>query len=260
MVPPGNSARMAAMGVDALAQQTAHVGDDVVHMGIALDRHVLIDAHRAADADAAEIVALQIDEHHVLRALLLVAEQGCRSAPHPARARRRAVECRRWGASRRCRRERDSRRSGEELITAKSPVAHERCERTRVGGAQPSVQRRRIDARAAASLPAPRQVGLIHIAGGDVLERACDRLQKPPRLLLAHLDARRLGIGRPPARDAHPARSARASARSRAPRRPSARPLRRSRIQAAGARIASAASGSALGGSRNRGSISSANS
>ena len=42
----------------------------MVHVGIRLDAHEFIDAHAARLAHPAEIVALQIDEHHVLGALL----------------------------------------------------------------------------------------------------------------------------------------------------------------------------------------------
>ena len=42
---------------------------------VALERHVLRHAHRPELADAAEIVAPEIDQHHVLGAFLLVALQ-----------------------------------------------------------------------------------------------------------------------------------------------------------------------------------------
>src|SRR5690606_13597010 len=57
------------------AQPTAHVADDVVHVGVAFDRHQLVHLDAAGHADAAEVVALQVDQHHVLGALLGVADQ-----------------------------------------------------------------------------------------------------------------------------------------------------------------------------------------
>ena len=72
-----------------------------MHVGIGLHRHVLIDAHRAADADPAQIVALQIDQHDVLRALLFVVEQRLDQRRVALRRVRRAAGCRRSDASRR---------------------------------------------------------------------------------------------------------------------------------------------------------------
>ena len=47
----------------------------VHHVRVALEPHVLRHAHAAVLADAADVVAPEIDEHHVLGALLLVALQ-----------------------------------------------------------------------------------------------------------------------------------------------------------------------------------------
>src|SRR5207342_281447 len=59
----------------AVAAPPTDVGNDVVHMRIALDRHQLVHAHAAGNADAAEVVALQVNQHHVLGALFGVADQ-----------------------------------------------------------------------------------------------------------------------------------------------------------------------------------------
>src|SRR5690606_7823585 len=57
------------------AQAAAHVAGDVVHVGVALHHHQLVDLDAAGSADAAEVVALEVDQHHVLGALLGVADQ-----------------------------------------------------------------------------------------------------------------------------------------------------------------------------------------
>jgi hypothetical protein len=44
--------------------------DDVMHVRIRLDRHELVDLHAARLAHAPQIVALQVDQHHVLGPLL----------------------------------------------------------------------------------------------------------------------------------------------------------------------------------------------
>src|SRR5690606_4803353 len=58
-----------------VAQPPAHVADDVVHMRVTLDRHQLVDLHAARHAHATEVVALQIDQHHVFGTLLGMADQ-----------------------------------------------------------------------------------------------------------------------------------------------------------------------------------------
>src|SRR6266403_3614314 len=53
-----------------LAEAAADIRDDVMHMRVGLENHVLVDANATTDTDAAEVVALEIDQHHVLGALL----------------------------------------------------------------------------------------------------------------------------------------------------------------------------------------------
>src|SRR5690606_25245393 len=48
------------------AQPAAHVADDVVHLGVAFHRHQLVDLDAARLADPAQVVALQVHQHHVL--------------------------------------------------------------------------------------------------------------------------------------------------------------------------------------------------
>src|SRR5690606_6555122 len=56
------------------AQAAAYVAHDVVHVGVTLHHHQLVDLDAAGAADAAEVVALEVDQHHVLGALLGMAD------------------------------------------------------------------------------------------------------------------------------------------------------------------------------------------
>ena len=47
--------------------------DEVEDVAVALDFHVLADADRAGTRDPAQVVAPEIDQHHVLGALLRIA-------------------------------------------------------------------------------------------------------------------------------------------------------------------------------------------
>ncbi len=61
--------------VDVLAQGARHLADDVQHVRVGLDDHQLVDRDRAVLADPPEVVATQVDQHHVLGALLGVGDQ-----------------------------------------------------------------------------------------------------------------------------------------------------------------------------------------
>ena len=95
---------------------------------------------RAAAADAAEVVALEVDQHHVLGPFLLVAAAARRAALRRRAASRRAAACRRSGrvlatlaadAQQPLRRRTQQREAGQRRAAG---------ERRRVRGAQPSVQ------------------------------------------------------------------------------------------------------------------------
>src|SRR5690606_15497808 len=64
-----------AAGRGVGAQAPAHVADDVVHVGVAFHAHQFVDLDAAGYAHAAQIVALQVDQHHVFGAFLGMAEQ-----------------------------------------------------------------------------------------------------------------------------------------------------------------------------------------
>ena len=91
-VPAGKHERSASSdrGPRERALDAAH---EVHHVRVALDLHVLRDAHAAGRANATEVVPPEVDEHEVLGGLLLAA----RGAPPPCAHRpRRSV---RAGAS-----------------------------------------------------------------------------------------------------------------------------------------------------------------
>ena len=74
-VPAGSTRAQRVHRADLGAQRPATDGDDVHDVRVGLDGHERVDLDRAVLADAAEVVAAEVDEHHVLGALLLVGEQ-----------------------------------------------------------------------------------------------------------------------------------------------------------------------------------------
>ena len=59
---------------DPLAQRARDLADDVQDVRVGLDHHQLVDADRAVLADPAEVVAAEVDQHHVLGPLLGVVD------------------------------------------------------------------------------------------------------------------------------------------------------------------------------------------
>ena len=68
--PPGNVARRSSASADAGAQAALDGRDDVAHPGHRPLREVLVDPHGPGHADAAEVVPLEVDDHHVLGPVL----------------------------------------------------------------------------------------------------------------------------------------------------------------------------------------------
>ena len=64
-----------APGVGIGMQPATYVADDVVHVRVTLNRHEFVDLHAARNADATQVVALQVDQHHVLGAFLRMPDQ-----------------------------------------------------------------------------------------------------------------------------------------------------------------------------------------
>ena len=82
-VPAGNEARTRSKARQPGAQLAFHMRHDVHHMRVALDGEELGHAHRAVLAHAAQVVAAQVHQHHVLGALLGVGQQLALQAAHP---------------------------------------------------------------------------------------------------------------------------------------------------------------------------------
>ena len=74
-VPAGKQARSTSNGVTPSPELADDLGDEVRHVRETLHLHGPRDAHGARRAHAREVVAAEIDEHHVLGAVLLGREQ-----------------------------------------------------------------------------------------------------------------------------------------------------------------------------------------
>ena len=171
---------------------------------------------RAVLAHAAEVVAAEVDEHHVLGALLLVGEQLLGDRARPRRRRRRAGACRRSGASRRARPETVSSGSGEAPTIWKSSKSRKYMYGRRVDRAQPAVDRERLDRRLGA-VQRWRRDDLEGVAGVDVLDDPGDhRLELLARHVRLELGAGAVSSGRARAGARRPGAAPAAGVRARA--------------------------------------------
>ena len=153
--------------VVAILGEPAVDGRDEVHdVRVALERHVLRHAHRAELADAAEIVAAEVDEHHVLGAFLLVALQLLGqpqvlllvAAARPRAGDRMRLDAPAFDAHQHLRRRSDDRETAhpdEIHVGRRIDVAQRAIDGERIGGD--------------VGLEPLRQHRLIDVAGGDVL-------------------------------------------------------------------------------------------
>ena len=149
----------------------------MVHVGIALQRHHLVDFDAARFADPAEVVAFEIDQHHVLGTLLRIRKQLDRKPVV-------VVAIRRPGPGSGDRpRGRDTvtdleqpfgRRGDDRAV----PPAGQSGKRRRIGAAQRGIQLHRVALVREARGPAAGQVGLVDVAGGDVVLCPCHGVQK----------------------------------------------------------------------------------
>src|SRR5690606_15753970 len=64
--PGGEDRPQHVDGAEVVAEGPRHRADDVHDVAVALDLHHLVDAHGADLADAAEVVAAEVHQHHVL--------------------------------------------------------------------------------------------------------------------------------------------------------------------------------------------------
>ena len=155
-------------------------------VGEPLEAHELRDAHRAVGADAADVVSAQIDEHHVLGALLLVAFELLgqakilfRAAPARAGPRdRMRLDMRPLDADQHFRRrpdEGDATHSDEIHVRRRVDVPERAVNGERIGGDL--------------GFEALREHHLIDLAGGDVLlRRAYLRFEPLAGVVRAHVE------------------------------------------------------------------------
>ena len=148
-----------------LAQPPGHRRDDVDHVRVGLHGHQLVDADAAVLADAAEVVAPQVHQHHVLGALLGVGQQlvGQLAVGAAARA----------GAGDRAQLHAPAAHLHERLRRGAGDLEVPEVEEVHVGAgvdrAQAAVDRERLDR--AVRGPALRGDHLVGVAGVDVLDR-----------------------------------------------------------------------------------------
>ena len=163
------------------------------HVRVALERHVGRHAHAAVLGHAADVVASEVHEHHVLGALLLVALQ-LLGQPHvlflvaPARPRagdRMRLDATPFDAHQHLRRRADdgAAADAEEIhVGRRVHVAERAIDGERIGG-----ERR---------LEALREHHLIDVAGGDVfLGRADHLLELGAADVRRHLERRAPSVG-----------------------------------------------------------------
>ena len=74
-VPAGSIAAQRVEGGDSFTEPTGDARDDVHHVAVVLDDHESSTLTPAVLAYAADVVAAEVDEHHVLGALLGIGEQ-----------------------------------------------------------------------------------------------------------------------------------------------------------------------------------------
>ena len=157
-----------------------------MHVAIRFQRHEFRNLHRAGTAHTPEVVALKVDEHHVLGAFFRMRQQFLRQ---PAVLQR--ILAARISPG-------DRPRADHAVAHLRQPLrrgadhgaavgqGHQRRERRRVAPAQPAVEIHRISGRRQACAPLARQVDLKHIAGADVVQHPLYAGQKRIRRVVPH--------------------------------------------------------------------------
>ena len=166
-VPAGKHGHQRVEPIVILGQLPFDDRDQVHHVRVALERHEGRHAHAAVVADAAEIVAAEIDEHDVLGALLLVALQLVGRAadlPRPSVPRGRVPAI---GCVTACRPSTRTSISGDEPTMRAAAHADEEHVRRRIDVAQRAIHGERIDADLGRE--PLREHDLVDVARGDVL-------------------------------------------------------------------------------------------
>ena len=96
-VPAGNVARSTSIGPLPAREVARDLAREVHDVRVALERHQLLDLLGAEAHDAADVVAREVDEHHVLGALLRVLDELGLEPPVVLARRGRAAACPRSG-------------------------------------------------------------------------------------------------------------------------------------------------------------------
>jgi hypothetical protein len=153
----------------------------VVHVRVALHHHQLVDANAAGLADPAQVVALQVDEHDVLGALLRVRHQlaharGIVVAGQPGPRARDRPRLHHPAAHR-------HQPLGRRARQRPARVRQQPGEGRRVRRAQPRVLGRRLRRRLELGAPLARQVHLEDIARAQVLVHALDAGEEARRIV-----------------------------------------------------------------------------
>ena len=163
-MPAGSTDAQRVDRADLGPQRPGDLADDVDHVAVGLDLHQPLDVHGAVLAHAAEVVAAEVDEHHVLGALLLVGEQlgGDRGVVLAARA---GAGDRAGGDVAAVDGQQRLGRGADDLEVLEVEEVHVRA---RVDVAQPAVDAERLDRGRRG--PALRRDHLVGVAGVDVLD------------------------------------------------------------------------------------------
>ena len=97
-VPAGKAARTTSSGGVDARDAPAHLAHDVHHVRVALDLHLPHELHAPDLGHAPHVVPPEVDEHHVLGALLRIGQELALERQRPPPASCRAGACRRAGA------------------------------------------------------------------------------------------------------------------------------------------------------------------
>ena len=155
----------------------------MVHVRVAFDRHQFVDFDAAGHADAAEVVAFEVDQHHVFGALLRIADQvaDARRIVVALEARARAGDG--AGFDEIAAHRHQPFRRGADHGPA---IAREHAgERRGIVRAQALEQFRRPWRTRELRVPAAADVGLEHVAGGEVIEHAMHAVGEARGIVLA---------------------------------------------------------------------------
>ena len=204
MEPPGNAATSRSKASRSERQDPGHRGDQVLHGGRPLEPAQARDADGAGPADPPEVVAQDVDDHHVLRAILGARQQLPRQRPvlgrvAPARARAldRVGHDDPLGSDRQERLGRRGQQGPGPAAELPGTEVQVRGEEGGIARPEAAVQLPRIAVER--RLEPAREVGLVDVAGGDVVADPRDAgLDRPPGSDPSERPADRWAPGRPP--------------------------------------------------------------